>query len=63
MSDGIPAHFTRSDAIYRMVPHHEADDSVRLGWMPTPALDGTIHGQWSVLMLWLCECPMRVPLS
>lgn len=62
MSDGIPSAITRPDAIYRMVPLHEAEDSVSLGWVPTPALDGTTHGQWSVLMFWItCGCAMRVP--
>ena len=41
---------------FRMVPHHLAEDYCRLGWMPTPALAGTIHGEWSVLMIWLCDC-------
>ena len=61
----LPVHpFTRTDAIYRMVPHHEADDSCRLGWEPTQALNGTTHGQWSVLMMWICGCgrAMRVPV-
>lgn len=56
--------FIREDAIYRMVPLAEADDSVRLGWVPTPALNGTTHGQWSVLMLWICKCKeMRIPVA
>lgn len=54
--------FFRDGVIYRIVPHHEADDSIRIGWVPLPDLDGTTHGQWSVLMMWLCACPMRVPL-
>lgn len=55
--------FHRDDAIYRMVPIREADDCVRLGWAPTNALAGTVHGTWSVLMMWLCKCPMRLPLA
>lgn len=57
--------FIRDDAIYRMVPLAEAKDSVLLGWISTPALEGTTHGQWSVLMLWICcKCrEMRIPVG
>jgi hypothetical protein len=41
---------------FRYVPHHLAEDYCRLGWMPLCALDGTVHGYWSVLMVWLCDC-------
>ena len=56
--------FVRNDIIGRMVPHEEAADSVLLGWIPTAGLNGTTHGQWSVLMLWImCEHPMRIPIN
>lgn len=56
----------RPDAIYHFVRIAQADDAVRLGWIPTPALQGTVHAPWSVLMMWTeCACgrPMRVPLA
>lgn len=62
MSDAIPKFF-RDGVIYHQIRHHAAMDAILLGWVPTPALDGTTHGQYSVLMMWLCQCPMRVPLS
>jgi len=42
---------------FRFVRHHEALDYCRLGWCPRPALDGTPHGQYSVMIEWLCACP------
>lgn len=59
--DPVPKFF-RSGIIYRQFRHHEAMDGVLLGWVPTNALEGTSHGLYSVLMMWLCECPLRVPL-
>lgn len=55
----------REDAVYRKVKHAEADDFVRLGWIPTTIFHGTIHGQWSVMMMWLmCPCrPMPLPAA
>jgi hypothetical protein len=46
---------------HRFVRHDRAGDYLRLGWCPSlcdrsPALDGTPHGQYSVLMSWICQC-------
>ena len=49
--------------VFRYAPHHAADDFLRLGWVPSDALAGTIHGEWSVLMFWLCACPAPMPLE
>lgn len=49
--------------IFRFVPHRLADDYCRLGWQPTPALAGTTHGEWSVLMQWLCGCDAIEPIG
>lgn len=49
----------------RFVVHNRALDYVLLGWMPTPALQGTGHGEWSVLFVWRpCACgrEMKEPL-
>ena len=32
-----------------------AEDWCRIGWIPTATLEGTHHGDWSVMMAWL-EC-------
>jgi hypothetical protein len=40
----------------KFVPYHEVLDHLRLGWCPSPALAGTHHGEYSVLMLWQCDC-------
>jgi hypothetical protein len=34
---------------------------LQLGWVATNALEGTQHGQWSVLCRWLCNCPIIQP--
>jgi hypothetical protein len=46
----------------KFVPHHEVLDHMRLGWCPSPALAGTHHGEYSVLMLWQCDCDPRMPV-
>ncbi len=55
--------FHRDDVIYRKVLIDQADDFLLLGWVPTNTLVDTTHGFWSVLMMWMCACPMRLPLS
>lgn len=42
--------------IFRYVPIELALNYCRLGWLPTRALQDTNHGNYSVLMCWLCEC-------
>lgn len=42
---------------FHMVRLEAAIDWLRCGWLPTPILDGTHHGQWSVAMEWVCACP------
>jgi hypothetical protein len=42
--------------IHRMVRHEHAMDYVLLGWLPLDSLDGTVHGAWSIHMVWLCPC-------
>lgn len=37
---------------FRYVPHAQVADYTARGWTATYALDGTSHGQWSVLMQW-----------
>jgi len=37
------------------------NDWLALGWLPHLALEGTHHGYWSVLVEWICSCPMVRP--
>jgi hypothetical protein len=46
---------------HRFVPYHLVDEYLRLGWCPSPALDGTHHAAYSVFMSWLCGCPPVEP--
>lgn len=40
----------------------DVDRFARAGWMPTDALYGTVpHGEYAVLMVWLCECEPAKP--
>lgn len=50
----------RREWVFMYVPIAQADDYLRLGWIPRPYLDGTNHGLYSIYMEWLCEC--AVPL-
>lgn len=36
-------------------------DMLRLGWLPLPGLQGSPHGNWSVLAEWVCSCGRRPP--
>lgn len=47
---------------FRYVVHERVPDFLRCGWLATPALEGTHHGFYSVLMVWLCSC-RTPPLS
>jgi hypothetical protein len=47
---------------FKYVPHHLVLDYARLGWFPHfDALADCPHGNYSVLMEWLCGC--SVPLG
>lgn len=37
------------------VHHPYVPDWLRLGWMVVADL-GPTHGEWSLLMAWICEC-------
>lgn len=40
----------------------EVDDFLKCGWIPTPALNGTGHGYWSVVVEWKpCSCGKEMP--
>ena len=46
---------------FRYVTFHNADDYLRLGWVPRFGLRGTHHGHWSILMEWICACECVEP--
>ena len=50
-----------TNRLFRYVPHAYALDYARLGWTIADTLEGTPHGQWAILMTWLCECPCVQP--
>jgi hypothetical protein len=53
-----------SAEVLKFVRHGDIDDHLRVGWMPTGidgGLVGTYHGQWAILMQWICGCPVCIP--
>lgn len=47
--------------LFRYIKLSEADAAVRAGYLPSSDLVGVHHGEYAVLMEWLCQCPE--PLS
>jgi hypothetical protein len=47
---------------YHFVAYNRIDDFERLGWYVVAGLPAS-HGNWSVLMLWPCNCPLAVPAT
>jgi hypothetical protein len=43
---------------HRWVRIPEVENHLRMGWFPLRSLEGTRHGDWSVHMKWLCDCPV-----
>jgi hypothetical protein len=44
--------------------HDLVEDYLKLGWMPSDINGGlheTHHGQFSIIVEWLCACPILVP--
>ena len=48
--------------IFRYAPIGLAEDYCRLGWVSSPALEGIYHGEFAVLMEWMCGCPALEPV-
>lgn len=46
---------------FRFVRHADVLVYLKCGWVARPALNGTHHGEWSVLMEWLCDCELKQP--
>lgn len=47
--------------IARFVTFDRAERYLQLGWLPSTALAGTHHGEWSCLMVWICQCKCIEP--
>lgn len=50
----------RFDGAYRYVPHGRVRAYEALGWLWAADL-GPIHGEWSCLMWWPCQCKCVEP--
>lgn len=47
--------------LFRYVVHSRVLDYARIGWHIADTLDGTGHGNYAILMQWLCACPCVEP--
>lgn len=47
-------------SIFRYVRHHDVEDYLRLGWH-IAQVDLAHHSHYSVLLVWMCRCPMVEP--
>ena len=62
MSDGNSSSVTSSCVeLHRYVPVGKAMEFARLGWMPMPTFQGTVHEAYSVHMIWRCCCGTAEP--
>jgi hypothetical protein len=50
-----------SERLFCYARHGELTDFLMLGWSPTASLGGCHHGDFSVLVVWLCACPAPLP--
>jgi hypothetical protein len=50
------------EVTFRFVYHHRVLDYARLGWCIADTLADVCHGQYSILMMWLCDCPHVEPV-
>jgi len=46
---------------FRYVAHHRVLDYARLGWSIADTLEHCHHGEYSILMVWMCPCAMVEP--
>jgi hypothetical protein len=46
---------------FRFVIHDRVLDYARLGWTIEDTMEDCHHGQYSILMEWLCNCPLVEP--
>jgi hypothetical protein len=46
---------------FRFVVHHRILDYARLGGVIEDTMEDCHHGEYSILMEWLCDCPVVAP--
>jgi hypothetical protein len=46
---------------FRFVVHYRVLDYARLGWIIEDTVEDCHHGEYSILMEWLCDCPVAEP--
>lgn len=49
-----------TEGLFHLVRHERVPAFLELGWIVWADL-GEVHGYWSVLMRWLCDCKVREP--
>lgn len=60
-TDAVVLHsMRRHGTIFRLVRHHRVQDYLNVGWHIAQH-DLLHHGDWSVLLTWLCDCPVVEP--
>jgi hypothetical protein len=47
--------------VYRYVRYSLIQDYLALGWYWDGTMTPGSHKEWSVVMEWLCDCPIREP--
>lgn len=46
---------------FHYAPLHNINDWLSLGWLPHAAFASSHHGNYSVLVEWLCDCQFVRP--
>ena len=49
--------------LLKYVSIHEIDAHLALGWLAIPETSYCHHSDFSILMRWVCQCPIREPES
>jgi hypothetical protein len=49
--------------IVKYVGIHDIDAHLALGWLAIPETSYCHHHDYSILMRWICQCPIREPTS
>lgn len=52
------------EEILQFVRHEDVESYMQLGWQPSGidgGLVGTPHGQYAIIMVWPCGCPLARP--
>lgn len=49
------------DRLFHYVRIAEVERWLAVGWYAHPSLQGSVHGLYSCLLEWLCDCEPRYP--